>query len=138
MRMRLLLGMLVLLGVAACVLALFLTTQRADAGFSAAVPQSGSSKLAPFPAGHSETYEGMLTDTHCGAQHSAAVGMNPANCTRVCVHSGEHFALVDGDKTYSLEGQEAALKRLAGERIRIVGALNGNTISVASIAAPKS
>jgi hypothetical protein len=64
--------------------------------------------------------------------------MNPANCTRVCVHSGEHFALVDGDKTYSLEGQEAALKRLAGERIRIVGALNGNTISVASIAAPKS
>lgn len=134
--MRLLLGILVFLGVAACVLALFLTSQTAHAGSGAAVSQSDSAQRAQSPTVQPETYEGMLTDTRCGAQHSSAVGMSASSCVRVCVHSGEHFALVDGEKMYSLEGQEAALKRLAGERVKIVGALNGSILSVTSVSAP--
>jgi hypothetical protein len=64
--------------------------------------------------------------------------MSAADCTRACVHSGERFALVDGEKTYILEGDEAALKRMAGQRVKIVGTLNGGTISVSSVATPAS
>ncbi len=82
-----------------------------------------------------ESYEGIVTDTHCGAKHSAAVGMSAADCTRACVHSGESFALVDGEKTYRLKGDEAALKRVAGERVKLAGTLTDNTISVGSVTA---
>ena len=128
--------MVVLLGVLVCVSALFQTTQTALAGSGAPALRGDSAQPAHSPAAQSETHEGMLTDTRCGAQHSAAVGMSASNCVRVCVHSGEHFALIDGEKMYSLEGQEAALKRLAGERVKIIGALNGSTISVTSVSAP--
>jgi hypothetical protein len=61
--------------------------------------------------------------------------MAAADCTRVCVRSGESFALVDGDKAYTLAGEPAALKRVAGQRVKIVGTLNGDTISVAAVGA---
>jgi hypothetical protein len=118
------------------VLAFCLATPGADTVNATPEPESGrpaeSSALRP------QNYEGMLTDAHCGAKHSAAVGMSAADCTRACVHSGERFALVDGEKTYILEGDEAALKRMAGQRVKIVGTLNGGTISVSSVATPAS
>jgi len=117
----------------ACLLAFFLATRGAAAGAGAAKSESG--QPARSSAVQPQAYEGVITDTHCGAKHSAAVGMAAADCTRVCVHSGESFALVDGDKTYTLQGEEGALKRVAGQRVKIVGALNGDTISVASVAA---
>jgi hypothetical protein len=89
-------------------------------------PQS-STRQSAVPA---ETYEGVVTDTRCGAKHSAGLSESAADCTRMCVHAGEKFALVDGDKLYVLEGQPAALKQAAGERVQIVGTLDGNTISV--------
>ena len=79
----------------------------------------------------------MITDTHCGAKHSAAIGKAAADCARVCVHGGEHFALVEGDSVYVLEGDTDALKRMAGERVRIIGSLNGNTIAVFSVVGDK-
>ena len=82
-----------------------------------------------------ENYEGIVTDTHCGAKHSAAVGLSAADCTRACIHSGESFALVDGEKTYRLKGEDAALKRVSGERVKVAGTLADNTISVASVIA---
>jgi len=101
------------------------------AGTLAAARAQSSSAMQP------ESYEGMITDTHCGAKHSAAIGMAAADCTRVCVHGGEQFALVDGDSVYVLEGDREALKRVAGQRVRIVGIANGNTISVSSVVAGK-
>jgi hypothetical protein len=94
--------------------------------------QSGSSSAAP-----TQSYEGMLTDTRCGAKHSAAIGKAAADCARVCVHGGERFALVDGDNVYVLEGDLEPLKRMAGQRVRIVGSLNGNTIAVSSVVGDK-
>lgn len=75
----------------------------------------------------------MITDTHCGAKHSAAIGLAAADCTRVCIHAGEEFALVDGDKVYALTGDRDALKRVAGERVKVVGTISGNTIAVSSV-----
>jgi hypothetical protein len=93
--------------------------------------QSGAS-----PAGQTQAYEGMVTDTHCGARHSAAIGETAADCVIFCVRGGAQFALVDGDTTYVLEGDSIGLKRVAGQRARILGTLNSNKISVTSIAAP--
>jgi len=84
-----------------------------------------------------QTYEGMITDTRCGAKHSAAMGLAASDCARACVHAGEHFVLVRGDNLYTLEGDPAALKQLAGQRVRIVGILNGQKISVSSVTAEK-
>ena len=84
-----------------------------------------------------KTYEGVVTCTRCGAKHSADLGKTAADCTRECVHGGATFALVDGDKTYQLDGDVDLLKRAAGQRARIQGMVRGNTITVSSIAAAK-
>ncbi|HVI08770.1 MAG TPA: hypothetical protein VND65_10795 [Candidatus Binatia bacterium] len=83
----------------------------------------------------SQVYEGVVTDTHCGAKHSPAVNQSAGDCTRMCVHGGEQFALVDGENTYVLEGDIYAFKRVAGERVKVTGQLTGNKISVASLLA---
>ena len=134
------LGVVIVVGI----LALLIGAPRVTAGAGAVPgPESESGRPAqPSPiqssAIPSQTYEGIITDAHCGAKHSATVGMAAAECTRVCVHSGEHFALVDGDKTYTLEGNDTALKRMAGQRVKLFGTLSGQTISVASVGAGAS
>ncbi len=82
---------------------------------------------------HLQTYEGMITDTSCGAKHPASTGLMAADCTLACVRRGQQFALVDGDTTYRLEGDPITLKRGAGQRVKIIGALNGKSISVTSL-----
>jgi hypothetical protein len=84
--------------------------------------------------GRQQTYQGMVTDTRCGAKHQSSIGKTATDCTRACVHAGSQFALVDGDKTYLLEGHSVELKRAAGLRSTITGTLRGNTIMVSSVA----
>ncbi len=76
----------------------------------------------------------MVTCSRCGAKHSADLGKTAAECARQCVHGGATFALVDGDKTYALEGGQELLTKVAGQRARIVGPVHGNTITVSSVA----
>jgi hypothetical protein len=85
-------------------------------------------------SGPQQTYEGMITDTHCGAKHDPSIARSATDCVRACVHGGAQFALVFGDRTYILRGDPAVFKRLAGERARVAGTLNGNTITVSSTA----
>ena len=80
-------------------------------------------------------YEGMITCSRCGARHSADFGRTAADCSRVCVRDGAQFALVKGEKTYVLDGDITLVKKLAGRRARIIGAIQGNTIQVSSAAA---
>jgi len=105
-------------------------------GAAGAKLPAGQKQSSPASAmqTQSQSYEGVITDTHCGAKHSAAIGMAAADCARVCVHGGEQFALVDGESVYVLEGDLKTLKRAAGQRVRIVGTLNGSKISVATVA----
>lgn len=108
-------------------------------GIAALGAIAGTAVAAPAPnqpdteAGTQKSYDGMITDTRCGAKHSAAIGKTAADCTLVCIHGGEQFALVDGEIIYSLEGETVQLKRVAGQRVRIVGALKGSKLSVISI-----
>lgn len=130
-----------LVSAVACAQALLIATLGAAAG--AAADESESVQPKPASASHSQTptqtqpqiYEGMVTDARCGAKHSPAMGRSAADCTRACVHGGGQFALVDGETIYLLEGEPAALKQVAGQRAKIVGTLNGNKLSVTSVAA---
>jgi hypothetical protein len=103
---------------------------------NAEVPQTTSSGPAAQPAsGEASTFEGVVTCTRCGAKHSAALGRTAADCTRACVHAGANFALVDGDHVYALDGDLNILKKSAGERVRVTGALHEHKIEVTTIAA---
>jgi hypothetical protein len=115
----------------ACALALVIAVLGAVAGAAAAEPESG--QTSPPTAIRLQTYEGMITDTQCGAKHSPAIGKTAADCTLMCVRGGEQFILVDGDTIYLLEGNLVVLKRAAGQRVRISGILNGKKISVTSV-----
>jgi hypothetical protein len=117
-----------LVGAIGCASALLTAVTGAALGVPE-LRQSGPSSNIP-----SQTYEGVITDTHCGAKHSAAIGATATDCTIRCVRAGEQFVLVDGETIYLLEGDMGSLKRVAGQRVRIVGTLNGKTISVTAVA----
>ena len=77
----------------------------------------------------------MVTCSRCGAKHSAELGKTAVDCSLTCVHGGATFALVDGDKMYMLDGAPDRLKKVAGQRARIVGVVRGDRIKVSSVAA---
>jgi len=72
----------------------------------------------------------------CGAKHMSGP---PAECTRACVKQGSKYALVVGDKVYTLQTDDKAtlakLDSLAGEKAKVSGSLDGDTIKVSSVAA---
>lgn len=116
----------------ACALALLFAMIGATAG--AAV---GQMMAADSVTRSSRAYEGMVTCNHCGARHSAKLGQSASTCVRVCVHGGAQFALVNAESVYLLDGSMDELKRTAGQRAKIVGNLEGNTISVLSVVAER-
>ncbi|MGA2746756.1 MAG: hypothetical protein ABSE44_18815 [Candidatus Sulfotelmatobacter sp.] len=111
----------------ACGLALLFATLGAAAGV--AVGQVA----AQHNTRTEQAYSGMVTCSRCGAKHPAALGQSATTCTRACVHGGASFSLIDGDASYLLDGDLGILKRIAGQRARILGTLHGNTITISSI-----
>jgi len=77
-------------------------------------------------------YDGMVTDSRCGARHSKNSRLGSAECARQCVRQGSTYVLVDGNRRYKLVGNEETLAKFAGQRIRISGARQGETIQVSS------
>jgi hypothetical protein len=109
--------------VVALAFAAFMTTATlafAGSGQSAEVAPSGD-------------YTGIISDSMCGARHVKHPNLDSANCTRECVRTGAKYKLIDGDKSYFLQGDFAALAQFAGERAKITGTLNGETIKVSAI-----
>jgi hypothetical protein len=88
-----------------------------------------------FAAGR-QTFTGEVGDAMCGRQH---MGGTAADCTRTCVGKGSKFALVVGDKTYVLDTTDkaalATLDKQAGKNATVTGTLDGDTITVSSVAA---
>lgn len=123
---------IVMVGTAvAFMLALLLATFGAVA--ATAVPAQGAPQASSREQTE-QTFEGMVTCSRCGARHSARFDRSAGDCTRICVHGGASFALVNGESLYLLDGDLMTLKRAAGERARITGSLQGNTIHVSSVA----
>ncbi|OFV95130.1 MAG: hypothetical protein A3F68_10690 [Acidobacteria bacterium RIFCSPLOWO2_12_FULL_54_10] len=78
-----------------------------------------------------QTLEGTVTDASCGMKHKMA---DAKACTLACAKNGG-YALVVGDKVYKLEGKEADIAKLAGEKAKVTGTVDGMTVKVSSIAA---
>src|SRR5579871_5341915 len=125
---------IVLLGsVVALALALLIATVGAAAG--AAADEHDAAQSSPLsPAQIPSAFEGMVTCSKCGAKHSATLARSASDCVRICVHGGADFALVSPDATYLLNGDREDMKKLAGQRVRVVGTREGQTIKVASVA----
>src|SRR6266849_8053312 len=74
-----------------------------------------------------KTFTGTVSDTMCGAKH--AMPGDDAGCTRACVSKGSKYALVVGDKVYTLENDKTALETLdkqAGAQATVTGTVNGD------------
>lgn len=84
-----------------------------------------------------KTFTGVVSDSMCGAQHQ--MEGSPAQCTRQCVSKGSKYALVVGDKVYTLDTSDkaalATLDQQAGAKATVTGALDGDTITVRSVKA---
>lgn len=79
---------------------------------------------------------GFIGDTNCGVTHH--LGGGAKKCTMRCVKTlASKYALVIGQKIYTLEGKEAELEKLAGERATVKGSLQGATMKVSSVVSAK-
>ena len=85
-----------------------------------------------------QTFTGVLTDAHCGPRHPSKSGLTAGDCARICVKQGSSWALVDGDKVYLIKGDSPYFDKLAGQRVRVMGTLEGSTIKVQSLEAATS
>jgi len=81
-------------------------------------------------------FTGMVSDSVCGARHVKHPELDSPRCTRECVRTGAKYILIDGDKSYNLQGDFAQLAQFAGQRAKIGGSLQGTTIRVSSISEP--
>ena len=104
---------------------------------SLSVAQNGKKSPSSKASAAEQSFSGTVSDSMCGKNHMMA-GSSPADCTRACVKEGSDYALVSGDKVYTLKGDKAAIDKFAGAPATVKGKLSGNTIQVSSIAAAKS
>jgi hypothetical protein len=100
-----------------------------------AILMVGLTVTSAFAAGKSFT--GTVSDAMCGAKH--AMPGDAAACTRGCVAKGSKYALVVGDKVYTLETSDktalATLDKQAGAKATVTGTEKDNTITVSAVKA---
>ena len=94
--------------------------------------------LAAVPAlAADKTMTGKVSDAMCGAKHQMPGG--DADCTRACVKHGSKYALVVGDKVYTLATADKSaldkLDELARSNAKVTGEVKDDTIEVKSVAA---
>ena len=94
--------------------------------------------MVMLAAAKPQTFTGEVSDSMCGAKHMMD---NKAECTRTCVSKGSNYALVVGDKVYTLNTTSKAaldqLNTLAGEQAKVTGSVNGDAIDVSKVSAAK-
>jgi hypothetical protein len=89
-----------------------------------------------WAANKATTITGQVSDAMCGAKHM--MEGSAADCTRACIAKGSSYALVTGDKVYTLISKDKAaldeLNKLAGAQAKVTGKIDGDTIDVSSVA----
>jgi hypothetical protein len=106
--------------------------------FAIAIFLAGTLTLPAVAAGK-QSFTGEVSDSMCGAKHM--MPGNKAECAHGCVKKGAKYALVVGEKVYTLDTSDQStldkLDKLAGEKAKVTGTANGDTIEVASVAPAK-
>ncbi len=78
-------------------------------------------------------FYGVVSDSMCGAKHSRASAA-AVHCVKSCVAKGSSYVLVSHGKVYQLNPQDK-FADFAGQRVRVQGALNGDTIAADTVSA---
>src|SRR5882762_5412051 len=87
--------------------------------------------------GSQQTWQGYVTDTHCGTNCQVTKDMAPdKKCIDRCVRKGSKYGLWVGHHVYELEPQNKAA-RYAAKDVSVVGILDGETIHIDFIEATK-
>ena len=76
--------------------------------------------------GKSQTLEGIVSDSVCGAKHTMA---DAAKCTHECARHG-FYALVVGDKVYKLNGKTNGIEKLEGAKAKVSGTVDNARMSI--------
>jgi hypothetical protein len=80
-----------------------------------------------------QTWQGFVTDTHCGTNCQVTKAMTPdEKCVKRCVREGSKYGLWVGHHVYTLEPQNKAA-RYAADDVTVTGNLEGETIHINSI-----
>ena len=87
-------------------------------------------------AGEDKFWVGVVSDSHCGAKHSAASDAATA-CVAKCVSGGSKYVLVSGEKVYQLDAQDK-FTDFAGKAVKVTGTEKDETITVSSVEAVKT
>jgi hypothetical protein len=90
-----------------------------------------AASLSAAPA--TQTFVGTITDSMCAKADHSQMQMGPtdADCTRECIRAhGALYVLYDGKTAYTLSDQQAPAK-LAGQKVRVTGALDAKTKTIA-------
>ncbi len=99
----------------------------------------GAALLPTSFAGKADSFTGTVSDAMCGAKHM--MEGDDAACLRACVQKGSKYALVVGDKVYTLDVKDkatlAALEKLGTGKATVKGEASGDTIEVSSVTAAK-
>jgi hypothetical protein len=113
--------------------------QKLGISLAALVLGAGFSLSSAFAAGKAQTYTGKVSDAMCGAKHM--MPGDGAACLRECVSKGSKYALVVGDKVYTLDSSDKAtlaqLDKLADQQATVTGKADGDIIAVTSVAPAK-
>jgi len=88
-------------------------------------------KPGATPGGDKTVYTGVVGDTMCGTKHMQDT--KEADCIHMCIEHGFDYALVVGDKIYTLKGDKNQIDKLSGRKVKVTGSLAGNAIAVESI-----
>lgn len=88
-------------------------------------------------SGHKQSFTGEVGDAMCGTKHMEDTPA--AECTRSCVSHGSKYALIVGEKVYTLDTTDktalTVLDQQAGKSATVTGILDGETIQVSSVTA---
>ena len=83
--------------------------------------------------GLQQTWQGYITDTHCGTNCQVTKDMTPdKKCIDRCVRKGSKYGLWVGHHVYVLEPQSKAAHYAAVD-VSVTGTLDGETIHIDSI-----
>jgi hypothetical protein len=93
----------------------------------------GSSLAKPgaTPGADKAVYTGVVGDTMCGTKHMQDT--KEADCIHMCIEHGFDYALVVGDKIYTLKGDKTQIDKFSGRKVKVTGSLAGTAITVESI-----
>jgi hypothetical protein len=114
-------------------------SRRLDVSLATLIMSTGLAIPLAWADEKPRTFTGRVSDAMCQASHM--MEGSAEDCTRACVRKGSKYALVVGDKVYTLDTNDKSaldkLDQLANKNAKVTGAANGDTIVVKSVAVTK-